>query len=1053
VTVTASAGTTVRFAIHEYGGIFSSSPVDVFASTQGSTSPNSGNVTTAQASKLLFAASAVGGSPTWTAGTGYTLRQTPVNVLGTEDQIVSSTGTFAGAFSISASDNWSAGVVAFKGLLPAYTNVTNNFTAQQNFGADVRFKGPNPHVDIRAFGARFVNANTPPGGPGITASCVNGNTSVTISSASMFVNGDGVALRNCGAATGLTTPGTPMIVPSVAAGPTGTGMVVNAPAGSTSYQYQIVALTTGGGWTPAGTAGTTSAGLSSLGFQSVNITSLSKTNQTVTVNTASAHGLSVGSNVCIQNTTDSQDFGGWYIVATVPDRTHFTYLTPSDSRGGGQTSATSGTAGWFNENHITWSPVTGAWIYLIYGRTSGSTALVGVSKPQDSANGISDPSWDDFGATMSPPPTLLPHIPTTPPGAGANNDLITTISSGAGTTTLTLAASPSVTLASQTIVVDACPGMVAAGGNLLIPQTSSGPTGIVVSSYCSLSSATAILQLGSLTINGTLQLGNNVQWYGDVLPAQASVPSFANQGGRPIVIGYSLPGVYLPGSSSTLVIKGLNFQGPNNATHIVIDGTTAFTVEDTNFGGAGGAEQMTMPLLVRNGTFQNRLRNVTMLGTASGNSTTPLFFCNYCSTLKIDLLNLSGRGVLFNGVGFEVNYGRIQGGTMPVFVLAPLSGAAIVGGVGSVDYTFPSLIHEYELDTAPQPLVANLTPSSSKTGIHGILIEQGAPSPSSDSGGALPVITGNPFPNVITTGVVPPGQTNSWMSLVNYGQYGVGNVNGHPTYGTCNLNNACSEGQLIVAENVNIQAGNGLTVPFAVPVPAVSVSTSCGGSFPAAGTYFYALTVVGPEGVESSKGVYSAGIPLNGTTQCSQLNWSDASGVTNYKVYVTTSVIATNPQLIFAGGCASNFSGIQVNNCIDNRGTGSGSSPTLNGTGNPSLYPGMLSTNRLIMGSSTGGKYGTNTLHGNFTATRSTTLPDGNGTVPVVASLTTTAAASDNVAIQGVTSSSHCTMTPTNATAATDSTGTFVSAKAANQITVTHPANAGRTWDISCTAN
>jgi hypothetical protein len=69
------------------------------------------------------------------------------------------------------------------------------------------------------------------------------------------------------------------------------------------------------------------------------------------------------------------------------------------------------------------------------------------------------------------------------------------------------------------------------------------------------------------------------------------------------------------------------------------------------------------------------------------------------------------------------------------------------------------------------------------------------------------------------------------------------------------------------------------------------------------------------------------------------------------------------------------------------------------------------------------------------------------------ATLTTTASASDNVAITGVTASSKCTLSPTSANAATDSTSTYISAKTTDQITVTHPANSGRTWDILCTNN
>ena len=66
-------------------------------------------------------------------------------------------------------------------------------------------------------------------------------------------------------------------------------------------------------------------------------------------------------------------------------------------------------------------------------------------------------------------------------------------------------------------------------------------------------------------------------------------------------------------------------------------------------------------------------------------------------------------------------------------------------------------------------------------------------------------------------------------------------------------------------------------------------------------------------------------------------------------------------------------------------------------------------------------------------------------------SLTTTAATADNAGTAGVTSSSHCALTPTNASAATNLATTYVSAKATGTITVTHTATAGMTYDISCT--
>jgi hypothetical protein len=73
--------------------------------------------------------------------------------------------------------------------------------------------------------------------------------------------------------------------------------------------------------------------------------------------------------------------------------------------------------------------------------------------------------------------------------------------------------------------------------------------------------------------------------------------------------------------------------------------------------------------------------------------------------------------------------------------------------------------------------------------------------------------------------------------------------------------------------------------------------------------------------------------------------------------------------------------------------------------------------------------------------------------IPVVTSFTTTAATTDTVTITGMTSKGHCTLQPTSAGAAEGIASVFVSAKATNQITVTHGATAGWTFDIFCTPN
>jgi hypothetical protein len=69
------------------------------------------------------------------------------------------------------------------------------------------------------------------------------------------------------------------------------------------------------------------------------------------------------------------------------------------------------------------------------------------------------------------------------------------------------------------------------------------------------------------------------------------------------------------------------------------------------------------------------------------------------------------------------------------------------------------------------------------------------------------------------------------------------------------------------------------------------------------------------------------------------------------------------------------------------------------------------------------------------------------------ASLTTTAATSDNVIVTGATASSHCQISPTNASAARNYSTTYISAKTTNQITVAHAATSGMTYDIACSPN
>jgi hypothetical protein len=109
----------------------------------------------------------------------------------------------------------------------------------------------------------------------------------------------------------------------------------------------------------------------------------------------------------------------------------------------------------------------------------------------------------------------------------------------------------------------------------------------------------------------------------------------------------------------------------------------------------------------------------------------------------------------------------------------------------------------------------------------------------------------------------------------------------------------------------------------------------------------------------------------------------------------------------------------------------------------------------------TGGAQPTHTLeyNGTFGNKTGTFGVDNSGNVSapnmtIRTSITTSASTSDSVTLTGMTSNGHCAAPgPTNSSAASNVTGTYISAKRANSITLNHPPTAGMTFDILCTPN
>lgn len=183
-----------------------------------------------------------------------------------------------------------------------------------------------------------------------------------------------------------------------------------------------------------------------------------------------------------------------------------------------------------------------------------------------------------------------------------------------------------------------------------------------------------------------------------------------------------------------------------------------------------------------------------------------------------------------------------------------------------------------------------------------------------------------------------------------------------------------------------------------------------------------------------------AGWPQGTVIQpCGNCIWLDYSQVTFLNIHYAGSLCLSTTTTVCDGNLSAGsivFSGTLLPQTAGGGSIGSTTKPIGNGI---FIGSGVNLTNKILTTTTT--------------ANRTFTLPDGNSQSVMVGTLTTGAGTTDNVAIQGVTASSHCALFPTNSGAANEAASTFISAKAANQITVTHLVNAGFTWDVLCTSN
>jgi len=342
----------------------------------------------------------------------------------------------------------------------AQTNVSNTFTAAQNFDADVHAKGPNPWFDLLRFGGYTSTLPVPQ----TTGSMTAGSATLAIASALDFANGQGIVVWGAGSLPTITTPPQPAVTP------------IGILNGSTTYNYKVIAEDYFGGLTSASAAGTTTTGAATIGVNTVTLTQAVRSGGVTTYTTSVAHNFQAGQSVDICGFgggtgcpgTFINSFNGVKVIVSTPTSTTFTV------NDGGMQDATDTSGTPFAQvaacNKLTFTGFSGTgtlryWIYRSVG--AGAYSLVGV------AVGL-DPFFIDCNQNVTGAPG---YVPSTPPSAAQAGYLATTISSGGGTTSLTLANSAVTTVSGATVLHDNAPALRAAmqaafnvnGGTVYIP--------------------------------------------------------------------------------------------------------------------------------------------------------------------------------------------------------------------------------------------------------------------------------------------------------------------------------------------------------------------------------------------------------------------------------------------------------------------------------------------------------------------------------------------------------------------------------------------------------
>ena len=414
---------------------------------------------------------------------------------------VSSVNTLSGAVTLAAGTDIT---ITPSGNTLTFASTSANILPLNNtFLGTNYFAGPAPFIDVHAFGySEAGNLST-------TCSIMSGSHTMTIGADPGFVNGNGIVCWGAGATETMVVPSGLTVTPGISQ----TLMVPDADltttTGSTTWKYKVLGRDKFGGLTVPTTATTITNGLATLGLQHLAVTSLTLTGNTLTVVLTAPSSLSTGDLVHIQDYQNAPEsipaqLEGWLQVSSTSGAgqtlvfTHITVYSDTTITASPSHATVTYAAG----NKLSWTGNTSVDEYVVCRSgpsDSGAYHFIGLTRPTGNLD-VGGYEYADFGEAAPGVPAYINDGDCTA-GSPTNDYLVSTITAGAGGTTLTLVDTASNTVSGATALLTNGPALLAAAnsqynGNVVV--TNSNPGGEIgyINNYTDLSGA----QSGSISL-------------------------------------------------------------------------------------------------------------------------------------------------------------------------------------------------------------------------------------------------------------------------------------------------------------------------------------------------------------------------------------------------------------------------------------------------------------------------------------------------------------------------------------------------------------------------